>query len=61
MIATCSRCSSKNRIPSGHARVRCGKCKVELSIPDLARAVNEAPPTHNLPDLMDGDEEDEEI
>ena len=44
MIATCSKCNGKNRIPSGHGRVRCGTCKVELSIPDLARAVNEAPP-----------------
>lgn len=60
MIATCSKCHGKNRIPSGHGRVRCGTCKVELSIADLSHAVNEPPPVREIPLGGDDDLEDDE-
>lgn len=63
MIATCGKCGQKNRIPITPKKTRCGKCKVEFSIADLAKAVPEPPPT--MPDFdldmeEDGPLEDED-
>lgn len=60
MIVTCTPCGQRNRVASGHGRVRCGGCKRELSITDLARGVVEPPPAHTFEDDGLDDEEDED-